>query len=404
MGFRVLLSGIVISIVLAACGVQDAPGEQSLAQTAAPDDPYPIATQPVASPTLEQTSEPTFLPKPTEHAVVATAPAPTIVVRQTGHYTMTKGSIPVHIAVWSPDNKELLTVGAGQYMKPLAQGSAFRFNLADSTSITISENIFRGYAHGSHVESYQEPEWLASGIRLSRPNEQGTPELVELNPHTSEHAERVLAELGTGTFHSHANGEVLALTDTTLHQPNRAPQTVSLPTAPEVAWMTHFSDDLLVYAPNTTTIKLRTLATGEEQIWTLDQLPVVETERADASIMKVALSPDSSYLAVAVVYRFIQKSDVFLIALQEKTVQHIERVPYSWVEILEWSPDAKLIAYTGDGGFSDYTVWKLYSPQQHQIVFTSTHDVLSLAWNVASNKIATLSYGQEYIRTYEVER
>ena len=109
MSFRVLLSGIVIAVILAACGVQDAPGEQSLAQTAAPDDPYPIATLPVSSPTLQQTPEPTTLPPPpATEPPPAPKPAPPLVVQQTGHYTMTTATMPSQLVAWSPDEQYLL--------------------------------------------------------------------------------------------------------------------------------------------------------------------------------------------------------------------------------------------------------------------------------------------------------
>ena len=428
MGFRVLLSGIVISIVLAACGVQDAPGEQSLAQTAAPDDPYPIATQPVASPTLEQTSEPTFLPKPTEHAVVATAPAPTIVVRQTGHYTMTTATMPSQLVAWSPDGKFLLTTNVNQppWLGNLALGRAFLLDLQTGTGSVLTDPIIVGYNFSSYVFAYQEPEWLASGIRLSRPNKDGSPELVELNPYTSEHAEHVLAELGTGTFHSHANGEVLALTDTTLHQPNRAAQTVSLPTDPQVAWMTHFSDDLLVYVPNTTTIKLRTLATGEEQTWTLDQLPdvaelccievkngptaskavpLLPEEVADAHVANLALSADSRYLALAVAHKHTAL-DLWMLDTSTQDLTFIERVPYMPSTYFEWSPDSDLLAYIGhdDRSLSKAPIWKLYSATNQQIVYSSNEYVMSFIWDSTSTRIAVLTTGQEYIDTYEVIR
>ena len=419
MGSRILLFSLLVSLMLVACGTSDRPADQSLAQTTAPDDPFPVTTSPMpsaaalppsvtavsATPHTISTETPQAQATLEQPATETAAPVQTITVRQTQIYTMSD-YFPLSLAAWAPDDSALLAFGGYHHpsegrLGSLILGTAEIFDLDTATHRTIDESAIIGYLEDSYRYPTSYSKWTADGIWLGHVADK-TPYVVQIDPPTTEQTRRGRAE--HGLFAVTAAQEVIHI-DGTLQQPQRAAQVTDLPQQPELIRLTQLSEELLVYAPTSITLQLRELATGTETTWSLAEGPLDMQYSAQPQIVNLALAPDSQTVAIAVGYGN-EALDIWVLDIKTKNVQSIKQTPFLNSTLLVWSPDSSLLHYTTrpPGTVGRERIWELYDIHNQYVVYQGTNTAISFVWNSTATRFAILESGQTPIITYEVLR
>ena len=419
MGSRILLFSLLVSLMLVACGMSDRPADQSLAQTTAPDDPFPVTTSPIpsaaalppsvtavsATPHTISTETPQAQATLEQPATETAAPVQTITVRQTQIYTMSD-YFPASLAAWAPDDSALLAFGGYHHpsegrLGSLILGTAEIFDLNTATHRTIDESAIIGYLEDSYQHPTSYSKWTADGIWLGHVADK-TPYVVQIDPTTAEQTRRGRAE--HGLFAVTPAREVIHI-DGTLQQPQRAAQVTDLPQQPELIRLTQLSEELLVYAPTSITLQLRELATGTETTWSLAEGPLDVQLAVQAQIVNLALAPDSQTVAIAVGYGN-EATAIWLLDPTTMLVKLLTHTPDASYARLHWSPDSTLLAYTTRVPDMEFYIplLAIYAAEHQQVVYSQRTQIISFVWNSTATRFAILESGQSPIITYEVQR